>query len=154
MEVGAHDATGYGEKRTDRLARRNGYLDCGRELRAGAVELRIPKLRDTRKIRAAASLHFWYGGEWRRRPSAAIRPAYIGGSSARSVDDLLKALGMSRISEGGKVPGPAGLRRGRRAGNGIPLAVHSQQVVHSEPTGETGVAKLRILPEGPYQDSQ
>ena len=45
MEVGAYAGAGYGEKRTDRLAQRNGYRDRDWETRAGTVELRIPKLR-------------------------------------------------------------------------------------------------------------
>jgi putative transposase len=47
MELEVEGATGaaYGEKNPDRLAQRNGYRDRTWETRAGAVELRIPKLR-------------------------------------------------------------------------------------------------------------
>jgi len=65
MEVGAHTGAGYGEKRTDRLAQRNGYRDRDWETRAGTVELRIPKLRKGR----ATSRHSWHRGGWRRKPS-------------------------------------------------------------------------------------
>ncbi len=45
LEVGALTGASYGAKSPDRLAPRNGYRDRDWETRAGAVELRIPKLR-------------------------------------------------------------------------------------------------------------
>jgi transposase-like protein len=45
LEVGVDTGAGYGEKRTARLVQRNGYRERDWETRAGAVELRIPKLR-------------------------------------------------------------------------------------------------------------
>ncbi len=45
LEVGARTGAGLGEKSPDRLVQRNGYRDRVWETRAGAVELRIPKLR-------------------------------------------------------------------------------------------------------------
>ena len=47
MELEVEGLTGaaYGEKSPERLAQRNGYRDRVWETRAGAVELRIPKLR-------------------------------------------------------------------------------------------------------------
>ena len=47
MELEVEGLTGaaYGEKNSERLAQRNGYRDRVWETRAGAVELRIPKLR-------------------------------------------------------------------------------------------------------------
>jgi len=95
MEVGAHTGAGYGEKRTDRLAQRNGYRDRDWETRAGTVELRIPKLRK--------GSYFPSFLEPRRMAekalTAVIQEAYIQGISTRSVDDLVKALGMSGISK-------------------------------------------------------
>lgn len=45
LEVESQTGAAYGEKNPERLALRNGYRDRIRETRAGAVELRIPKLR-------------------------------------------------------------------------------------------------------------
>lgn len=45
LEVEGQTGAGYGEKNPERLAQRNGYRDRIWETRAGAVELRIPKLR-------------------------------------------------------------------------------------------------------------
>jgi putative transposase len=44
MEVGSATGPEFGEKNPMRLAQRNGYRDRDWETRAGAVELRIPKL--------------------------------------------------------------------------------------------------------------
>jgi transposase-like protein len=46
LEVGALTGAGYGETIAERLVQRNGYRDRIWETRAGAVELRIPKLRN------------------------------------------------------------------------------------------------------------
>jgi putative transposase len=45
LEVESQTGAAYGEKSPERLAQRNGYRDRIWETRAGAVELRIPKLR-------------------------------------------------------------------------------------------------------------
>jgi transposase-like protein len=45
MEVGAKTGAGFGQRSRDRLAQRNGSRDRDWGTRAGAVELRIPKLR-------------------------------------------------------------------------------------------------------------
>jgi putative transposase len=95
LEVGAATGAGYGEKTTLRLAQRNGYRDRDWETRAGTVELRIPKLR--------TGSYFPSFLEPRRMAekalTAVIQEAYIQGISTRSVDDLVKAMGMSGISK-------------------------------------------------------
>jgi len=95
MEVGALTGAAYGEKSAERRAQRNGYRDRAWETRAGTVELRIPKLR--------TGSYFPGFLEPRRMTekalTAVIQEAYIQGISTRSVDDLVKALGMSGISK-------------------------------------------------------
>ncbi len=95
LEVSAKTGAGYGEKTTFRLAQRNGYRDRDWETRAGTVELRIPKLR--------TGSYFPSFLEPRRMAekalTAVIQEAYIQGVSTRSVDDLVKAMGMSGISK-------------------------------------------------------
>ena len=95
IEVGAATGAGYGEKDPLRLAQRNGYRDRDWETRAGTVELRIPKLRK--------GSYFPGFLEPRRMAekalTAVIQEAYIQGISTRSVDDLVKAMGMGGISK-------------------------------------------------------
>jgi transposase-like protein len=95
LEVGALTGAAYGEKSPERRAQRNGYRDRAWETRAGTVELRIPKLR--------TGSYFPGFLEPRRMAekalTAVIQEAYIQGISTRSVDDLVKAMGMSGISK-------------------------------------------------------
>ncbi len=95
LEVGQLTGAAYGEKSAERLAQRNGYRDRGWETRAGTVELRIPKLRK--------GSYFPGFLEPRRMAekalTAVIQEAYIQGVSTRSVDELVKAMGMSGISK-------------------------------------------------------
>jgi transposase-like protein len=95
LEVGGLTGAGWGEKSPERLVQRNGYRDRVWETRAGTVELRIPKLRK--------GSYFPGFLEPRRMAekalTAVIQEAYIHGVSTRSVDDLVKALGMSGISK-------------------------------------------------------
>ena len=95
LEVGGLTGAGYGEKSDERLAQRNGYRERDWETRAGTVELRIPKLRkgsyfpgflEPRRIAEKAL-------------TAVVQEAYIQGIRTRSVDDLVKAMGMSGISK-------------------------------------------------------
>ncbi|WP_246781412.1 transposase, partial [Rhodoblastus sphagnicola] len=95
MEVAGLTGADYGEKSPERLAQRNGYRARDWETRAGTVELRIPKLRK--------GSYFPGFLEPRRMAekalTAVIQEAYIQGVSTRSVDDLVKAMGMSGISK-------------------------------------------------------
>lgn len=94
LEVGGQTGAGYGEKSADRLAQRNGYRDRVWQTRAGTVELRIPKLRK--------GSYFPSFLEPRRMAekalTAVIQEAYIQGISTRSVDELVRALGMTGIT--------------------------------------------------------
>ena len=97
MELEVEGLTGaaWGEKNADRLVQRNGYRDRTWETRAGTVGLRIPKLRK--------GSYFPGFLEPRRMAekalTAVVQEAYIQGVSTRSVDDLVRALGMTGISK-------------------------------------------------------
>src|SRR5271154_5535161 len=97
MELEVESLTGapHGTRAPDRLTHRNGYRERDWETRAGTVELRIPKLRqgsyypcflEPRRLAEKAL-------------TAVIQDAYIQGISTRSVDDLVKAMGMTGISK-------------------------------------------------------
>ena len=95
LEVGGLTGAAYGEKSAERKAQRNGYRDRDWHTRAGTVELRIPKLR--------TGSYFPGFLEPRRMAeralTAVIQEAYIQGISTRSVDDLVKAMGMTGVSK-------------------------------------------------------
>src|SRR5271168_5309774 len=95
LEVEGQTGAAYGEKNPKRLAQRNGYRDRIWETRAGTVELRIPKLR--------RGSYFPAFLEPRRLAekalTAVVQEAYIQGISTRSVDDLVRAMGMEGISK-------------------------------------------------------
>ena len=97
MELDVETKTGaaHGERNPDRLTQRNGYRDRSWETRVGTIELRIPKLRkgsyfpeflEPRRVSEKAL-------------TAVVQEAYIQGISTRSVDELVRAMGMSGISK-------------------------------------------------------
>ena len=95
LETESLCGAGPGERSAERRNQRNGYRDRDWETRAGTVELRIPKLRKGSYFPAFL--------EPRRLAekalTAVIQEAYIQGISTRSVDDLVKAMGMDGISK-------------------------------------------------------
>ena len=95
LEVDGICGAGHGERNAARSNHRNGYRERAWETRAGAITLPIPKLRK------GSYLPFFL--EPRRTAEkalvAVIQEAYIQGISTRSVDDLVKAMGMSGISK-------------------------------------------------------
>ena len=95
MEVDSLTGAAHGERSDDRLNSRNGYRTRNWETRAGTVPVAIPKLRkgsyfpsflDPRRTSEKALV-------------AVIQEAYIQGVSTRSVDELVKSMGMSGISK-------------------------------------------------------
>src|SRR5512138_1285696 len=95
LDVQGRCGAGYDEKSPERLNSRNGYRERSWDTRAGSVELKIPKLRQ--------GSYFPEFLEPRRTAekalTAVIQEAYIQGISTRSVDDLVKAMGMSGVSK-------------------------------------------------------
>jgi len=95
LEVQGLTGAGQGERSAKQLMQRNGYRKRAWETHAGTVELHIPKLRK--------GSYFPGFLEPRRMAekalTAVIQEAYIQGISTRSVDELVKAMGMGGISK-------------------------------------------------------
>ena len=95
LEVESLTGAAHGERSPARINHRNGYRERTWDTRAGSVELKIPKLRKGSYFPAFL--------EPRRTAekalTAVIQEAYVQGISTRSVDDLVKAMGMSGISK-------------------------------------------------------
>ncbi len=95
MDVENICAAAYGERSPERQNSRNGYRKRLWDIRAGAVNVKIPKLRQ--------GSYFPPFLEPRRTAekalAAVIQEAYVQGVSTRSVDELVKAMGMTGISK-------------------------------------------------------
>lgn len=95
MDVESLCSAAYGERSPERANSRNGYRERLWETRAGSIDLKIPKLRK--------GSYFPGFLEPRRTAekalAAVIQEAYVQGVSTRSVDELVKAMGMSGISK-------------------------------------------------------
>jgi len=95
MDVESLCQAAYRERTAERANSRNGYRDRQWDTRTGSVELKIPKLRK--------GSYFPGFLEPRRTAekalAAVIQEAYIQGISTRSVDDLVKSMGMTGISK-------------------------------------------------------
>ena len=97
MEADVDGLVGAGrhERSGDRTTWRNGYRDRSLDTRLGTLNLKIPKLRQ--------GSYFPGFLEPRRTAekalAAVIQEAYVHGVSTRSVDDLVKAMGMTGISK-------------------------------------------------------
>ncbi len=100
LEVEGLTGAGHGERSPDRITQRNGYRERDWETRAGTVELRIPKLR--------RGSYFPAFLEPRRMAekalTAVVQEAYFHGVSTRSVDELVRAMGMTGISKSQGLP--------------------------------------------------
>src|ERR1022692_4698530 len=90
MDVENLCGVAYGQRSPERLNSRNGYRERLWETPAGAVNVKIPKLR--------SGSYFLPFLEPRRTAekalAAVIQEAYVQGVSTRSVDELVKAMGM------------------------------------------------------------
>jgi putative transposase len=95
LEVESLTGAAHGERSPARITHRNGYRERTWETRAGTVDLEIPKLRKGSYF--PAFLEPRRASE--KALTAVIQEAYVHGVSTRSVDDLVKAMGMTGISK-------------------------------------------------------
>jgi transposase-like protein len=90
MEVESLTGASWGERSAGRTNQRNGYRERLWETRAGTVDLRkgsyFPTFPEPRRAAEKALV-------------AVIQEAYVQGVSTRSVDELVKAMGMTGISK-------------------------------------------------------
>ena len=95
VEVSQHLGAERHERTAERGGYRNGYREREWETRVGAIDLRVPRVRD--------GSYFPSLLEPRKRAEqalvAVVREAYVQGVSTRRVDDLVRALGLDGISK-------------------------------------------------------
>ena len=95
LDVDRLCGAGTHERSEHRANHRNGYRQRSWQTRAGSVDLKIPKLRkgsyfpEFLEPRRAAE----------KAMAAVIQEAYVQGLSTRSVDDLVKAMGLTGVSK-------------------------------------------------------
>ena len=95
IDVESCCGAGYDVKSSERINSRNGYRQRLWDTRAGSIELKIPRLR-----RGSYLPEFLEPRRTAERALAAvIQEAYVQGISTRSVDELVRALGMSGVSK-------------------------------------------------------
>ena len=95
LDVEGLVGAGHGERGEGRENWRNGYRERDWHTRSGTIALRIPKLR--RGSYFPAFLEPRRSSE--KALAAVVQEAYVQGISTRSVDELVKALGMTGISK-------------------------------------------------------
>src|SRR6476661_4124414 len=91
METDVEGLIGAGrhERSGDRTTYRNGYRDRTLDTRLGALQLRIPKLRQGSSFPPLLEAH----KSSDKALIAVIQEAWIGGVSTRRIDDLVQAIG-------------------------------------------------------------
>jgi putative transposase len=99
----------YGERAEDRSNSRNGYRDRLWETRAGSIDVRIPSY----AVAVVTSGFLEPRRTAEKALVAVVQEAYIQGVSTRSVDELVKAMGMIGISKS-QVSRLCGDRRARQ----------------------------------------
>jgi transposase-like protein len=95
LEVESLTGAAHGQRSPARTNHRNGYRERAWETRAGTIDLEIPKLRKGSYF--PAFLEPRRASE--KALTAVVQEAYVHGVSTRSVDDLVKAMGMTGISK-------------------------------------------------------
>jgi len=95
LEVSEQIGAGRHERSSERTTHRNGYRERTWDTAVGAIELKIPKVREGSYMPSLI--------EPRRRIDRAmlsvIQEAWIHGVSTRKVDDIVAALGMTGVSK-------------------------------------------------------
>jgi putative transposase len=95
-EADALCGAGYGERRPERINRRNGYRERRFDTRVGTIDLAVPKLR------AGSYFPDWLLQPRRRAERAlvaVVAECYLAGVSTRRVEGLAETLGIASLSK-------------------------------------------------------